>query len=509
MSGKNDWKAEYKQIKKKISSFEADILKLFPFIQTTTLKNELIQLYNNEEKCEFDRSKEREDIFLTLSLIRKDIKSFKEKIKYFDKSEANVNKIQEITLSLETKMSDFQTKQMQIFDDLAQQEEKFCNDLDLFSNRLESYENNQIILENKQKKPKPFSTNFIKEQEENEEYSSFYSENDINEKKNKETDEENEENDNEIQEIDHEMEQMKAKITSIDKKIKSNGGVSCGWPDEDHKDFLKIRTKHKNNINRAVFFDDCVSAFPLYPPDDIKMHIESFKIYQNLENEKKRLVEEYKMLKTQKKRKILNIIDEENKIEEKNKENRNINTAENQEKQRKLKEQLQEWKRKKLSLKELQNEKKTQQELEKKKLEEQKLKEKKLEISEKLKEYKQNKEKEKQTKLQPAPKKTVDPSELERIKQKEEQILLKKKELLEKRKISEEEKKKKLEKMLETKNIKFSYVDSKLNEQTKAIQGKKNEKFDPRRDQPKLADTFGGVLGKGPSRAIPSWRQGV
>jgi len=112
-------------------------------------------------------------------------------------------------------------------------------------------------------------------------------------------------------------------------------------------------------------------------------------------------------------------------------------------------------------------------------------------------------------KVQLQPKKSLDPSELERIKEKEEQILLRKKELLERKKSSEEEKRKRMEKLLETKNVKFGHVESKLTEETKAIIGKKTEKFDPKKgDQPKIADTFGGMLGKGPSRAIPTWRQG-
>jgi len=34
-------------------------------------------------------------------------------------------------------------------------------------------------------------------------------------------------------------------MDSIDKQIRDLGGVNCGWDAADHKDFLRIRTKHQ------------------------------------------------------------------------------------------------------------------------------------------------------------------------------------------------------------------------------------------------------------------------
>lgn len=512
---KNDWKTEYKQTKKKINTFEIDIIKLFPFLQTTTMKNEFILLNNNEEKLNFDRSKEREDIFINLSFLRKDIKCFKEKIKYFDKSEENLKKIEEHTLALETKMSDFQSKQMSIFDVLTTEEERFSTDLELFSSRLDSYENTQKLSENKQKKMLRYHSYKAIEEEndncddqENEYYdanASFISNKENINDENLEYDE----NPNQIENLDQELQKLKKNIEVIDRTIRNNGGIACNWPEEDHRDFLKLRTKHKNNINKAIFLEDCVSALPLYNKQDIQSHIDKFKIYCDLDNEKKGLVDNYKILKEERKRKMLRIIDEEqNQNQEKIKENA-AERKEDREKQKKLKEQLTEWKRKKISMKEVNHEKILLEADKRKKQEEKRLQEKKAMFSEKLKEYKQSKDIEKIQKLQPPIKKTLDPFEIERIKLKEEQILNRKKELIEKKKSFEEEKKKRLEKLFETKQIKFSYVESKLNEETKTIIGKKTPKFDPfKGDQPKIADTFGGMIGKGPSRAIPSWRQG-
>lgn len=511
---KNDWKNEFKQIKKKVSSFEVDILKIFPFIQTTTMKNELIIMNTNEEKGNFDRAKEREEIFINLSFLRKDIRGFKEKIKYFDKSDQSLRKIEENTLVLEGKIGEFQAKQMRIFEDLTNDEDRTTSELDIFYSRLDSYENTQKFLENQKKPLKYHSSSAIPEETASQDGDvhnpnnlSFYS------------DKENHDAQNmidpsdaqaEIASLDVELQKVKKSIESIDRAIRTNGGASCSWAEEEHKDFLKLRTKHKNNMNRGVFIEDCVSVFPLFDRKDILEHIERYRTYSNLENEKKALVENYKLLKEERKRKMLSIIDEEQKMKDLKLRQDSTMKKEEVEKQKKLKEQLKDWKRKKLSLREVETERRMMEDIERKKQEERRLIEKREKVTQRLKEYRESKEVEKQQKVQIQNKKSIDPAEMERIRAKEEQISLRKKELLERKKSSEEEKRRRMEKIMENKNVKFGYVESKLNEETKAIIAKKTEKFDPKKgDQPKIADTFGGMIGKGPSRAIPAWRQGV
>ena len=77
------------------------------------------------------------------------------------------------------------------------------------------------------------------------------------------------------------------------------------------------------------------------------------------------------------------------------------------------------------------------------------------------------------------------------------------------------------EEQLQTKDIKEIGVDlykgkveSKLLAETKAIESKKREKFDPKKDVSRDALTMGGrlptMVGAVPTiRAMPSWRQGI
>lgn len=77
------------------------------------------------------------------------------------------------------------------------------------------------------------------------------------------------------------------------------------------------------------------------------------------------------------------------------------------------------------------------------------------------------------------------------------------------------------EEQLQTKDVKDIGVDlykgkveSKLLVETKAIENKKREKFDPKKDNARDALTMGGrlptMIGSVPTiRAMPSWRKGI
>ena len=49
------------------------------------------------------------------------------------------------------------------------------------------------------------------------------------------------------------MLQVKKKIEKYDKEIQLNGGANSGWDDADHKDFLRIKTKHNNKLGTIAF----------------------------------------------------------------------------------------------------------------------------------------------------------------------------------------------------------------------------------------------------------------
>jgi hypothetical protein len=63
------------------------------------------------------------------------------------------------------------------------------------------------------------------------------------------------------------------------------------------------------------------------------------------------------------------------------------------------------------------------------------------------------------------------------------------------------------EEIKEKKYVKYSHVNSKVEEKTTAVKEKQREKFDGK--EKKDANTFGGNLLMTGVRAMPSWRQGL
>lgn len=71
-----------------------------------------------------------------------------------------------------------------------------------------------------------------------------------------------------------ELEQIKEKIDTIDAKINKLGGLQqCGWDPADHKDFLRIKTKHKDRVNTVAFLNEMRRAVGTLDEEEIKNHI--------------------------------------------------------------------------------------------------------------------------------------------------------------------------------------------------------------------------------------------
>lgn len=76
-----------------------------------------------------------------------------------------------------------------------------------------------------------------------------------------------------------------------------NGGLNCGWHPADHKDFLRIRTKHNNKTNTVAFMTELMRAVPDLDEDKIREHVQSYDLYLTLNDQKKELLAKYKEAK--------------------------------------------------------------------------------------------------------------------------------------------------------------------------------------------------------------------
>lgn len=97
----------------------------------------------------------------------------------------------------------------------------------------------------------------------------------------------------------------------------------------------------------------------------------------------------------------------------------------------------------------------------------------------------------------------------ERIQKREEELRLKKQQIIQAKENQLREQEEKLN-QAKSKLAEKYHVESKLFEETKAAGDKKREKFDPKRESARNADTFGGRLPIAPSIRKPaSWRAGI
>jgi hypothetical protein len=104
------------------------------------------------------------------------------------------------------------------------------------------------------------------------------------------------------QESEEEVDQatsLKMEIEAIEDKIQKMGGVqSCGWDPADHKDFLRVRTKHKDRVKTVAFLTEMRRAVPTADEESIQQHIQMFQKMQDLIELKKQKMKEYKEVRS-------------------------------------------------------------------------------------------------------------------------------------------------------------------------------------------------------------------
>jgi hypothetical protein len=81
--------------------------------------------------------------------------------------------------------------------------------------------------------------------------------------------------------INKTIETLQEKISKINKEtyelsetIAKNGGKYCSWTQSEHADFLKIKTKHRGDLEKNKFISDCRILVPHFEVDEVKKHIE-------------------------------------------------------------------------------------------------------------------------------------------------------------------------------------------------------------------------------------------
>ena len=94
---------------------------------------------------------------------------------------------------------------------------------------------------------------------------------------------------------------IKAQIEDIDKQITRHGGMqSCGWDPADHKEFLRIKTKHNDRLKTIAFLKDMQGAVPTESETSVRQHVEIYQKLIGLQEDKKKLMKDYREAKRKK-----------------------------------------------------------------------------------------------------------------------------------------------------------------------------------------------------------------
>jgi hypothetical protein len=290
----------------------------------------------------------------------------------------------------------------------------------------------------------------------------------------------------------------KLEVLRLDREIQELGGATLGWDDDDHKEFMKLRTQYKLKQCPA-FFRDAANLLPMYSQEAIEDHCEKHDILQRLTLKKKNLLIAWREAR-------LKTAEQADDYESPPKPKQKPRRPESAD----AKQRVEEWRKAQAEAK-LKTEDRHKKELEKRKNEAaaartaEQHKKKQL-----VAEFKERKEFEKfhrdlvdnYTKKRSTLELTDE--DRERLRLREDKLLQKKLQLNEAKAQAEQQRRiKDAENKLRT-EASWAYVDSRLQQETTAFIKRKEDKKPVNR-----ADSFAGQLIRTTGRAVPSWRGGL
>ena len=128
-------------------------------------------------------------------------------------------------------------------------------------------------------------------------------------------------------------------------------GKYLGWPEEDHNNFLMLWNRRKNN-NYFQFEEECFEQLKTYTMDQIGTHIDKQKKLLELNDKRKELLYEYKLLKEKKRELELQLIERKER-EERIQANKARKEVDRVKEEKETKEKLTHWKLMKEAQKEI------------------------------------------------------------------------------------------------------------------------------------------------------------
>ena len=506
------WIAEYRKLDRQISSTRFDFKKDLRFCKTSRLKKDVIQCEKKYEDDKIGNMLYQEKMHKKIFNLKKQVKNFQTSLTDFSKNDQYLTKIETMAEGIQLKFNEFKQDHIPKYETIQDQIDQLEDELYITEGNIEKWlkspkfnlkkelknTNSAVITEGHKKGRKgPVRvTNYGQELPRTV----------IQELYNKHT-----KIGNEYRKALADQARVKERMNQITERIRRNGGVNCGWAGDEHSKFMEIYFKMKGRVDSVPFMDEVTLELPLKAESEVMEHIQIYKMYVNMDKEKKELMESYKRSKED--IKFIESRYRAKEIEKQTVKPRPLSKT-TMEKRKAQKEKLRKWKQDKETQRVLQKER----DMEIQKLErDKKFMKRKKELQSKkmmIEEYKQMKmiEKEKQEKLKEMNKrerKYVSVEQKERIRMKEQRMLDKKKRM---KSVAQQKSKTRQQRIDELRGVlpnKYGGVKPKLRDETMASLGRQRDKFSYRDGERKYANNMAGALVRNTGRAMVGWRNKI
>ncbi|KAM6036229.1 coiled-coil domain-containing protein 112 [Theristicus caerulescens] len=210
-----------------------------------------------ERSMTVNRKTEKAKILQQLSKIQNNVKRLQQQLKDVKPTPEFVDKLKEMMEEVENAINAFKEEQRQIYEQLLKEEKTAINDLSVFERKVELWALGSSTTEKVLKLPSARVS------------------------------------------VDKTLENhLPEEVVEFERFLQRTGGRQGGWDDYDHKNFLKVWTKHKGRLS---YMDEALEYLCGRTKEDIEQHDKWYQEFLILHKRKKESIKKWKEKQQQEK----------------------------------------------------------------------------------------------------------------------------------------------------------------------------------------------------------------
>lgn len=277
---------------------------MFPFNHATDLRPRVDRALEEAQKEALARSEEQAQALARLGQIQRGVADLKELLKFYEKNSEYLVKVQRVSESVVEQMEQMRQDMADQFGACLEQEEALLGELELWDARVDALENGQDATRPPQPaQPEPGKENhrlLNQPQPQPQSQPGKAAEPDPLGAK--------------VEALSASLQEKGAEMEGVERQLASLGRF-YGWPEDDHSDFLVIWGRRKSN-NYFELEEELGRHLRLYTGEQIHAHIDKHRRFLELQDAKKQLLYEYRLLKEQRREAELQALQRREQAEE-------------------------------------------------------------------------------------------------------------------------------------------------------------------------------------------------